>query len=799
MSQFNDVIAPHANPAYPEPPSPETAAPPEQEQPIQRLRRILRGRWGWAVGLFLIGALGAGVGGWFLTPRTYRSTGIVRLRAYVPPVLQKEGGALPMYENFLQSQEAVIQSSHVIGLALNSTNWAKTGLGQSSEVVSRFVDDLTFKRIGEVITVTYEHQDPDVAVAGAQAVIGAYADIYKGNDAKSQQDTVNTLQDRRNILTASFNAQRDRIATIAGDQGSAEGLERVRQFRVDEDARIDAQVQSLKMSIALAKSRGKNPAATQPEMPSLAVLSLTNSSFQSLWQRRQSYDLQLEQLRMRFGPDHRSVLEAQEALKRVDDEVQALALQMKDRGIDLVTGTPGSARTPVEELEAQLVELNKLYVDSQRQLKDLAARSLQIQAIQADMVRTQQSLEETKQRLDQLNVEEKMVSGRLEVVDPSRPLFPSSDKRRQRAILGGAAGGLLGFGLVVLLGIMDRRIRSSDDARAYTAPASLLGTLPQLPTDLSDQLQAHLAARCVHHIRAVLQVGLGPTQQHVLAVSSASDGVGKTSLTLAMGLSYAESGARVLLIDGDLHGGGLTLRLGAIVRRRLGRLLLARGRVTREQLDAALDRAQRSKRRLGEVLLEQGTVTSQELDEVLSAQQEGRLGLLEALADGELAAYVTPTGTPSLFIVPRGQASEADASRVSPTAIERLVAQARTQFDVVIMDTGPVVGSVESSLLCAAADNVLLVTARGEDRRLLARALTMLQSVNAHLAGIVYNRADAKDFDRSVSTYQSQRLPAAGHAASPAVPPAGDAIPGGDPARSVASALVASRPPHPGA
>ena len=90
---------------------------------------------------------------------------------------------------------------------------------------------------------------------------------------------------------------------------------------------------------------------------------------------------------------------------------------------------------------------------------------------------------------------------------------------------------------------------------------TLLGILPDLPDRLSDPEQAAIAAHCVHQIRTMLQINGGTEERRVFAVTSASPGDGKTSLTLALGLSYAACGTRTLLIDCDLVGAGLTARM----------------------------------------------------------------------------------------------------------------------------------------------------------------------------------------------------------------------------------------------
>lgn len=67
---------------------------------------------------------------------------------------------------------------------------------------------------------------------------------------------------------------------------------------------------------------------------------------------------------------------------------------------------------------------------------------------------------------------------------------------------------------------------------------------------------------------------------------------------------------------------------------------------------------------------------------------------------------------------------------------------------MVLVDTGPVLGSLESALLASQADGVLMVVARGESRNLSGRAADYLASVGAHLEGVVFNRATERDMQR---------------------------------------------------
>ena len=126
---------------------------------------------------------------------------------------------------------------------------------------------------------------------------------------------------------------------------------------------------------------------------------------------------------------------------------------------------------------------------------------------------------------------------------------------RLMAGVGFLGGAILPTMVVLLISVLDGRFRYSDEANADMGGIPLLGILPNLPDLLTDPTQAATAAHCVHQIRTILQITGHSTEARVFAITSGSPGDGKTSLTLALGLSFAASGSRTLLVDGDLIGG----------------------------------------------------------------------------------------------------------------------------------------------------------------------------------------------------------------------------------------------------
>ncbi|MDP6057335.1 MAG: hypothetical protein QGH33_00520, partial [Pirellulaceae bacterium] len=299
-------------------------------------------------------------------------------------------------------------------------------------------------------------------------------------------------------------------------------------------------------------------------------------------------------------------------------------------------------------------------------------------------------------------------------------------------------------------GTLDRRFRSSDDALDRIGPVRLLGILPGLPEDLSDPDHAKIAGHCLHHIRTMLQIESNRAGQRVFAITSPTSGTGKTSLTMALGLSFAASGSPTLLVDCDLANGGLTRRLQAIIRRRIGQILERQGLITSQQLDEALRRVETSGKRLGETLIDLGVLDEEDVAHALALQEEARVGLLDALDGEQFDHCVVETSTPGLSILPIGGAKSHDMNRLSPTTVRRVIEAARHQFDTILFDSGPVPGTMEASIVAAEADEVVVIVARGEQRPQAEKAIAFLNSIGARVAGLVFNRAETRDVERAV-------------------------------------------------
>lgn len=185
-----------------------------------------------------------------------------------------------------------------------------------------------------------------------------------------------------------------------------------------------------------------------------------------------------------------------------------------------------------------------------------------------------------------------------------------------------------------------------------------------------------------HAIRTRL---LATGTPRVLMVASAMPAEGKTTVAANLAMAFAENGARVLLIDTDLRRGRLNRLFGYRKTPGLSNMLL------------------------GEIPLE----------EAIRRTSQNNLSVLNA---GQ------PTATSTDLLT-------SDTFAAAMTAL-------REKHDIIVLDTPPVLGLVETSVLQRHVDGVLLVISNEDTPRSSIRAaIETLRGRGAKILGFVLNRA----------------------------------------------------------
>jgi polysaccharide biosynthesis transport protein len=281
------------------------------------------------------------------------------------------------------------------------------------------------------------------------------------------------------------------------------------------------------------------------------------------------------------------------------------------------------------------------------------------------------------------------------------PSTPSAPKVSRNTLFGAVLGLLLGLGVVFLLERFDRRIREPKDLEAiYGLP--LLGVVPESAA-LSRSARSKKngkevlppsEAEAFHLIRAHLRYFNVDRELRTLLVASAAPGDGKTTVARHLAGAAARMGARVLLVEADLR---------------------------RPTLAAQLDIA--SGPGLADVLI--GMVSLNDAIQSIDFDQPASQGSRERMLDALVAGAALPPNPGEL---------------IESHAMESLLEQVRSTYDLVVIDTPPLTAVSDAFPLLRKVDGVIIVGRVGRNRRDVAERLhETLTGAGAPLLGVVAN------------------------------------------------------------
>lgn len=754
------------------------------DNPLLLVHKLLRGRYVLAILLAVVlGPLGAAAG-YFLVKLEYTSNAIIRIAPVLPKILfdNDQNAMLPMFDSYLQTQVSLLRSPRVVKMAMQSNLWEETGGGYAMEAVPDFMKALNVSqpRNSQLIFVEFSDTERNRALAATKAVVDAYMLIFAESDKDKESHRFTVLQDRANLLNNQIDGLNARILEVAREFGT-DDLSALHEIEQANLWTLQLELDTAKLQLAsLQAATGETKSDEALDYTNLSIedIALMDNRMQHLVDERNRLQRQVDSFKVTLRrPESRPAYRLTvDALEAQEIEIETYAENFRSNPILTARSADSSGRfappLSVTQQQSKIEDLEALFKEAHERNARIGEKNLKLKELKSSLSRLEENWDFTRTRIEQLNVEaSSSLSGRIEVLsEPEMPTAPSNAKRRiQLTILGGLAGGGLGVALVLGLGFLNARIRDIEDAQDIKP--RLLGALPLLPDTLTNLDEALEAAQCVHHIRTILHAHM-PPQSLTLTVSASNSGAGKTSFALSLGLSFASAGTRTLIIDGDVVGTGLTRRTGATGRRKLGHVLRAYEVITEEEAKHALEVARHSGYQMGRSLLELGYISERDLEEGLSMQKDAGLGLADAL-DGEYPENCLATiGVPNLTILPASRRKLTQSHATSPVAFRRLLEELRPSFDIILIDAGPVPGTTDSTVMATCADGVVMVASRGDDGSDVQRTLKHLNELNVPIVGLVFNRADTRDIERS--KFSTSAVSSGKHGTPTATPPAAD-------------------------
>lgn len=394
-----------------------------------------------------------------------------------------------------------------------------------------------------------------------------------------------------------------------------------------------------------------------------------------------------------------------------------------------VLDQPSILRNSIEQAKATETNLEGAFREQEKAALALNKAAIGYQEL-ARQAETDRALYESVLRqIKETNLTKDVKTNAVSVVEHSPLVRTPVSPNPKKALLLGLLGGLaVGFGAIYVLDLLDRSIRTVDQAESTLglpvlaavtevtkeeAPASTEAMPDAAGYRLMAEAPEGSAAEAFRNLRASLAL-LGPeAERKIFLFTSAVPNEGKSFTSANYALALAQQGYRVLLIDGDLRRPSL---------HKIFRSSISGNSAERNDVAGIVDCL------LGAISLPQAIHTV----------AAGRL-------DGDAAEPATALSG-QLSILSGGRRAPNPAELLSGPSFANLVAQAARLFDRVVIDSAPVLAVSDTLLLVPHVQTVCVVVRAGRTvRNAVQRALGMLAGAGGRPAGLVLNRLPRRE------------------------------------------------------
>jgi capsular exopolysaccharide synthesis family protein len=383
---------------------------------------------------------------------------------------------------------------------------------------------------------------------------------------------------------------------------------------------------------------------------------------------------QLVKLKSDYSAQHPDVIRVQAQVDKLNTQIDARVegnmlqlennVQSKKAALDtLITEVEDAKKKNQEEATR-----GQPYWEEKRKLKDMRSFHQILQARIAE-----EKVDTALPKTAMVEVVDKARAGK----DPVRP------NKTLNIVLGIIVGLVVGVGLAFFIEYLDTSVKTIDDVeRALQSP--VLGVIPQNVGSLADEEGMDSQyAEAYRVLRTHILFSRKDEKLNTLAVVSAGAGEGKSTTTLNLATTFAQSGQRTLVVDSDLRRP--TLHKILRVSNSLG---------------------------LVSYLLKQNT-----LEEVI---QKTKVPMLDFMASGKL-----PSSSMGILNSPR---------------MKELITELKLRYDFIFFDSPPIMGVSDASILASEVDmTIQVIQYRRYPQPMNIRAKQMIEKVGGNLLGIVLN------------------------------------------------------------
>lgn len=429
-----------------------------------------------------------------------------------------------------------------------------------------------------------------------------------------------------------------------------------------------------------------------------AQVSTQGEALKRLSERLDEEQQKFAEVKSHFGPNHPEYRKGSAQLAELQRQIQRSRENIGQRvNVEFR-----------ESLNRELM-LRKAVAETKAEFDSLNARSFEYQSLKREAEADKSLYEELVRKIREASINSGFQNSAIRIADLARPaakaVFPNIPLNVLLAFLFST---LIAAGIAVVTDVLNNTVRDPEHI-ARTLSTEVVGTLPAVKewrgravaapepsTALVPSGRKHDGGldsfdEAIRTLRNSILLTDFDRRIRSLMITSSSPSEGKSTTAAHLAIAHAQQGRRTLLIDGDLRRPSIHRRF-----------------------------------------------------DVPSV-----VGLSNVLTSGLpwRSALAKSSEFPFLDILPVGPPSRRAADLVGPQ-LSVLLEDACTEYDLVILDTPPLLGFPEPLQMAVAVDGVLVVAVAGRThRKALGSAIATLKRLRANVVGIVLNEVHADSSD----------------------------------------------------
>lgn len=611
---------------------------------------------------------------------------------------------------------------------------ASDSLASVTQIVRRLGSAVSFDpvRDSDILKITASSTNPREAALLANTYAQAY---YNRNllASRTRSRAVSEfldqqMQSRQQTLSASEDTLQKYMQTkgiVSLDDESRKVIDQLSALEATRDA-DDINIQSLTKTLTSYEDELKK---IEPNVSK--VMGEANDPYIRLLQEQLAKLEVQKDVTIAQNPAAAGQALYRDKLKEIDDQIAALRKNLQARTDEfLKTLMPGQgagqgATSPsgyLSQLKQKVVELriergaleakrnamSEVIKEYENQFNQIPAKSIEFARLQRNRLSNEKLYLLVEEKYNEASIKEKSEFGYIDIIDPAIvPGSPVSPKVNFNLLLGAILGLGLGIGFVFLREQIDVRVRTPEDLkkRGFTTLTAVslmddeirkMGGGTRIDRD-GMLVDAHLlsyvnplspTAESYRRLRTNIQYSQLDQPVGSILVTSPNPSEGKSTTVSNLAITLAQAGKKVVLLDTDLRKPGLHNEFGV------------------ERLP----------------------------------------GLTDFLSeDRPMATVVRKTVVENLDLICCGSIPPNPSEILGSQKMKEFVLKLRTQYDMVLFDSPPVLAVTDPAILATLADSVIVVVSSGHTRAdSLEHSMTIMDNVHAKTLGLVLNNFDLR-------------------------------------------------------